>query len=227
MLWVSNKAADYLNEIRRIADEAATPRGAEQDSLPPSEPGSKEDRLRTRSTPPVRKIAEEHGVDIAAVGSGNPGASNVTRALGWRKGIWVYVLDALKGVIATAVPLVVDGRPLAYVCGAAAIIGHMFPVFRRFRGGKGVATGSGVLLIVQPILAPLALGLWWLVTKVTGKAALGSVIAVALCVPRAKVIVLPERSPMVRIFSRSTMRRLRTDRSSSVTGRRCGRPFFQ
>ena len=56
----------------------------------------------------------------------------------------------------------------------------MFPVFRGFKGGKGVATGSGVLLIVQPILAPLAVGLWWLVTKLTGKAAVGSVIAVAL-----------------------------------------------
>ena len=56
----------------------------------------------------------------------------------------------------------------------------MFPVFRHFRGGKGVATGSGALLVVQPILAPLAVALWWIVTKLTGKAALGSVIAVAL-----------------------------------------------
>jgi glycerol-3-phosphate acyltransferase PlsY len=69
---------------------------------------------------------------------------------------------------------------MAYWCGAAAIVGHMFPVFRGFKGGKGVATGSGVLLIVQPILAPLAVGLWWLVSKATGKAALGSVVAVAL-----------------------------------------------
>ncbi len=76
--------------------------------------------------------------------------------------------------------MAVDGRPAAYWCGAAAVVGHMYPVFRRFKGGKGVATGSGVLLVVQPILAPLAVGLWWIVTKITGKAALGSVIAVAL-----------------------------------------------
>ncbi len=75
---------------------------------------------------------------------------------------------------------------MAYWCGAAAIVGHMFPVFRHFKGGKGVATGSGVLLIVQPILAPLAGGLWWLVTKVTGKAALGSVVAVALRTDRSR-----------------------------------------
>jgi acyl phosphate:glycerol-3-phosphate acyltransferase len=125
-------------------------------------------------------IARANGIDISTFGSGNPGASNVTRALGWRKGVWVYVLDAGKGGLAAGLGLALDGRPMAYWCGAAAIVGHMFPVFRGFKGGKGVATGSGVLLIVQPILAPLAVGLWWLVSKVTGKAALGSVIAVAL-----------------------------------------------
>lgn len=124
-------------------------------------------------------IARANGIDISTFGSGNPGASNVTRALGWRKGVWVYVLDAGKGALAAGLGLVVEGRPMAYWCGAAAIVGHMFPVFRRFKGGKGVATGSGVLLIVQPILAPLAVGLWWLVSKVTGKAALGSVVAVS------------------------------------------------
>jgi acyl phosphate:glycerol-3-phosphate acyltransferase len=125
-------------------------------------------------------VARAAGIDISTFGSGNPGASNVTRALGWRKGIWVYVLDAGKGAIAAGLGLAFDGQPMAYWCGAAAIVGHMFPVFRRFRGGKGVATGSGVLLVVQPILAPLAVGLWWLVTKLTGKAALGSVVAVVL-----------------------------------------------
>jgi glycerol-3-phosphate acyltransferase PlsY len=130
--------------------------------------------------PSATLIARANGIDIATVGSGNPGASNVTRALGWRKGIWVYVLDALKGAIATAIPLVVDGRPLAYWCGAAAILGHMFPVFRKFRGGKGVATGSGVLLVLHPIIAPFAVALWWLVSRVTGKAAVGSLVAIAL-----------------------------------------------
>ena len=124
-------------------------------------------------------VARAYGVDIATYGSGNPGASNVTRALGWRKGVWVYFLDATKGAMAALMGLVLSGLPMAYWCGAAAIVGHMFPVFRHFRGGKGVATGSGVLLVVQPLLAPLAVALWWIITKLTGKAALGSVIAVA------------------------------------------------
>lgn len=124
-------------------------------------------------------IAKANGVDISTFGSGNPGASNVTRALGWRAGVWVYVLDAGKGALAAGLALSLDGRPLAYLCGAAAVIGHMYPVQRNFKGGKGVATGSGVLLVVQPLLAPVAVGLWWLVTKATGKAAIGSVVAIA------------------------------------------------
>ena len=125
-------------------------------------------------------IASANGVDISTFGSGNPGASNVTRALGWRKGVWVYVLDAAKGAAATGLGLAFDGRPIAYACGAAAIVGHMFPVFRRFRGGKGVATGSGVLVVLHPILAICGVALWWVVSKVTGKAAIGSILAVGL-----------------------------------------------
>jgi len=130
--------------------------------------------------PSATLIARANGVDISTVGSGNPGASNVTRALGWRKGVWVYVLDALKAAIATGLALGLDGRPLAYWCGVAAIIGHMFPVFRRFKGGKGAAAGSGVLLVLHPLIAPFAVALWWIVAKVTGKAAVGTAVAVTL-----------------------------------------------
>ena len=132
-------------------------------------------------------IARANGIDIAKFGSGNPGASNVTRALGWRRGAWVYGLDALKGALAAGLGLWIDGRPLAYLCGAVAIIGHMFPATRGFRGGKGVATGSGVLFVLYPIIAPLGVAVWWVVTKVTGKAAVGSVVAVAL-VPIALLV---------------------------------------
>lgn len=130
--------------------------------------------------PSAAWIARANGVDISSFGSGNPGASNVTRALGWKKGIWVYILDALKGAFAAGLGLAVDGRPLAYWCGVIAVIGHMFPVYRRFRGGKGVATASGMLLVLHPIVAPFAAGLWWLVSRVTGKAVIGSAVALAL-----------------------------------------------
>lgn len=136
-------------------------------------------------------VARANGVDIAQFGSGNPGASNVTRALGWRKGAWVYVLDALKGAAATGLGLWIDDRPLAYWCGAAAIVGHMYPVFRRLRGGKGVATGSGVLVVLHPVLGAVIVPVWWLISRVTGRAAVGSIVAVAL-VP---VVLAAQRAP--------------------------------
>jgi glycerol-3-phosphate acyltransferase PlsY len=125
-------------------------------------------------------VARANGVDISRSGSGNPGASNVTRALGWRKGAWVYALDAFKGALAAGLGLVVDGRPLAYWCGAAAIAGHMYPVFRGFKGGKGVATGSGVLVVLHPLLGAVIVPVWWLISRATGRAAIGSIVAVAL-----------------------------------------------
>lgn len=130
-------------------------------------------------------IARANGVDISKFGSGNPGASNVTRALGWKKGIWVYVLDALKAAIATGLGLGIGtdwdgtGRPLAYVCAVAAVLGHMFPATRRFRGGKGVACGSGVVMVMMPILGIAVPIIWWTISKVTGKAAVGSILTVA------------------------------------------------
>jgi glycerol-3-phosphate acyltransferase PlsY len=131
-------------------------------------------------------IARANGIDIATFGSGNPGASNVTRALGWRKGIWVYVLDAVKAGLATGIGLGLGfdwagtGRPLAYVCAVAATLGHMFPVFRKFKGGKGVACGSGVVIVLQPLLGIAVPVIWWTISKVSGKAALGSIMTVAM-----------------------------------------------
>lgn len=137
-------------------------------------------------------VARANGIDIRSFGSGNPGASNVTRALGWRKGAWVYVLDSLKGALGAGLALAIDGRPLAYWAGAAVILGHMFPVFFGFKGGKGVATGSGVLFVLQPLIAPFAVLLWWLVSRFTGKAAIGSLVAVAL-VPAGLALI--DRDP--------------------------------
>lgn len=141
--------------------------------------------------PSATLIARANGIDINAVGSGNPGASNVTRALGWRKGVWVYVLDTVKGALAVGLALGFDGRTLAYWCGVAAIIGHMFPVFRKFKGGKGVATGSGVLLVLHPIIAPFSVGTWWIVTRVTGKAAVGSLVAISIVPVGMALLGLP------------------------------------
>jgi glycerol-3-phosphate acyltransferase PlsY len=130
--------------------------------------------------PSAQLVARANGVDITTYGSGNPGASNVTRALGWRKGVWVFVLDAAKGAAAAGLGLAVGGRPAAYALGAAAIVGHIAPITRRFRGGKGVATGGGVLAVIHPIGFTVVAVVWWVVGRLTGKAAVGSIVAVCL-----------------------------------------------
>lgn len=124
-------------------------------------------------------VARAAGIDITKVGSGNPGASNIARSLGWRKGIWVFVLDAAKGAIAVAIGLIADGRPLGYAMAAGAILGHVFPAGRGFRGGKGVATGGGAFAVLSPIVFPFLILIWLVVSRLTKTAALASILAVA------------------------------------------------
>jgi glycerol-3-phosphate acyltransferase PlsY len=123
-------------------------------------------------------VARSKGVDITTFGSGNPGASNVGRALGFKYFIVVFVIDVAKGAVPTLVMM--GYRPAAYLCGAAAILGHIFPVTRQFKGGKGVATGAGVLLPLFPIVMIICLTTWLAVMKITKKAALASILAVPL-----------------------------------------------
>lgn len=123
-------------------------------------------------------VARSKGVDITTFGSGNPGASNVGRALGFKYFIVVFAIDVAKGAIPTVAML--NHRPVAYVCGAAAILGHIFPITRKFKGGKGVATGAGVLLPLFPIVMAICFASWFAVMKITKKAGLASILAVPL-----------------------------------------------
>lgn len=130
--------------------------------------------------PSAALVARTNGIDIRAVGSGNPGASNVTRVLGWRKGVWVFALDAAKGSIAAGIGLIADGRPAGYALGAAAVVGHVFPIWQRLRGGKGVATGGGVFGVMSPVVFPVLVALWFVLSRVTKKASLASIVVVSL-----------------------------------------------
>lgn len=130
--------------------------------------------------PSASLVARANGVDIRSVGSGNPGASNVTRVLGWRKGVWVFVLDAAKGALAAGIGLVADGRPAGYWLGAAAVVGHVLPIWQRFRGGKGVATGGGVFAVLSPYVFVTLVALWFVLSRLTKKASIASIIIVAL-----------------------------------------------
>jgi glycerol-3-phosphate acyltransferase PlsY len=126
--------------------------------------------------PSAIMVAKANGIDITAVGSGNPGASNVARALGMRKGAYVYGLDAVKGAVATGLGWAIFGNAAAFWCAAAAVIGHVYPITRRFAGGKGVATASGAMLVVHPFISLGLLFLWAVLSKTTKKASVSSLI---------------------------------------------------
>lgn len=134
-------------------------------------------------------IGRAHGVNLFERGSGNIGATNVGRVLGRFWGILVFLLDGLKGVLPTlaAEPLLRNLAPNAgsleagwaeVTVAAAAFLGHLFPVFLGFRGGKGVATGAGTVLVLMPIPAGIALAVWFCVALGTRYISLASILAV-------------------------------------------------
>lgn len=138
--------------------------------------------------PSALLIANARGVDITAAGSGNPGAANIGRTLGRKLGVLVFLLDGLKGAISTAVGYAFAGYAGALTLVFAAVIGHIFPVTRKFKGGKGVATAGGGMIALYPWIGLVMTVLWLLVAKVTKKASLGS-LAIALGLPISQVIV--------------------------------------
>lgn len=120
--------------------------------------------------------ARRRGIDLRSVGSGNIGATNVGRALGKRTGAVVLLLDALKGALpALAARLLLPGQaPWIAGVAAAAVVGHLFPIWHGFRGGKGVATTAGVMLAVVPIAGALMAITYVALKKLTKRSSVGS-----------------------------------------------------
>jgi glycerol-3-phosphate acyltransferase PlsY len=134
-------------------------------------------------------VARAHGVDIFKAGSGNPGATNVKRVLGAKAGNTVFALDALKGAVAAAWPLLpfvaaTDARMMGLVGVIAAVLGHSFSIFTRFKGGKGVATAAGGLVVLIPVSCLIGAAVWVLTFLTTRYVSLGSILA-AVAVPTA------------------------------------------
>jgi glycerol-3-phosphate acyltransferase PlsY len=123
--------------------------------------------------------------DVREYGSGNAGATNTFRILGKKAGIPVLLIDVLKGWISVMLAiwfLSPGDSPVLFenfrvLCGAAAVLGHVFPVFAGFRGGKGVATLLGVAIGMQPVAALCCIGLFLLVLLLTKYVSLGSILA--------------------------------------------------
>jgi len=138
--------------------------------------------------PSAQLVARRRGVDITAIGSGNPGASNVGRVLGRRSGVLVFVLDGLKGAVAVGAGYLVTGYAGALALAVAAVLGHVFPVTRGFKGGKGVATIGGAMLALYPLVSLVMLAIWLTVAKLSKKASLAS-IAIVVGHPIGLVII--------------------------------------
>ncbi|MBZ4666599.1 glycerol-3-phosphate 1-O-acyltransferase PlsY [Mahella sp.] len=137
-------------------------------------------------------------IDIRQYGSGNAGATNIARVLGKRAGAITLVFDLLKGVIAVLIGRWLGGQWGAVLAGMAAIIGHNWPVYFQFRGGKGVATTLGAALVISPLIGLLILLIAGVIILVTRYVSLGSIIA-AIAYPILVLIISPD--PWLILFS--------------------------
>lgn len=170
------------------------------------------------------------GQDLRKLGSGNLGATNLFRVLGWKYAVPVGIFDMLKGAVPVLVfaPLAGASDRQAILLGLAAVVGHVFSVFVGFKGGKGVATGAGVVLGLAPWAFLVALATWVLVVKASGYVSLGSIVASGT-LPLAVYLLHPERRPLLWVFGglaaaivvlhRANIRRLLTGTEHRV-GRR-------
>ena len=121
------------------------------------------------------------GIDIRQYGSHNIGATNVWRTLGKGPGAAVFLLDFIKGILGVFFGYLLVGTPFAMIFGGmAAIIGHSLPLFLGFHGGKGVATGLGVIAFLMPKVTIVVFLVWLAIVLVTRYVSLGSIIAAAL-----------------------------------------------
>jgi glycerol-3-phosphate acyltransferase PlsY len=134
--------------------------------------------------PSAAIVAGKKNLDITKVGSGNPGASNVIRNLGWKVGLAVFLMDMAKAALAVGLAWGVTGDrhdALSYLSLFAAILGHSYPITRKFKGGKGVACGGGGMFVLFPLTSLILFTSWFVLTKTTHKASVASLtISVAL-----------------------------------------------
>lgn len=148
------------------------------------------------------------GIDIRDYGSGNAGATNTYRVLGSKWGTFVMIVDMLKGVLATSLYILLphylndewDRTNFMIGLGLAAVLGHIFPIWAGFKGGKGVATLFGMAVAIQPVVAVCCVGVFLLVLYLTRFVSLSSILAsVAFAV--FILFIFNEKEPLYRVFA--------------------------
>jgi len=140
-------------------------------------------------------VAKTQGVDLRTVGSGNTGASNVWRACGFKTFVVALALDIFKGFVPTVIAYrVVEVEPLAAILvGLAAMLGHVYPLFMRFRGGKAVATSGGVMLAIEPVLLIASVLLWTAIYKLSGYPSVASLLGMVVLAVGATMMTVTGR----------------------------------
>src|SRR4051812_46056449 len=191
------------------------------------------------SIPTGYLVAKSRGVDIRKVGSGNIGATNVFRILGKPAGIFVLVVDALKGFVACRLvgwlayriilhashPDFTTGEALKIIGGIFAILGHNYTCWLKFKGGKGIATSGGVMLALLPIAMGMALGVWLILlgtTRYVSVASIGAAVTLPLAAwwpaqsSRTMIIVAGAISALAIYKHRANIQRLRNGTENRI-----------
>lgn len=129
---------------------------------------------------PSTLLAKAKGIDIKKEGSGNAGTTNALRVMGKKAAIITLVIDILKGVVAVAIGWLTADQTGAMLCVLFVMLGHVWPILLKFKGGKGIATSFGALLALDPVIALIELGIVALVTLISKRMSVGSIGGLAL-----------------------------------------------
>jgi acyl phosphate:glycerol-3-phosphate acyltransferase len=163
-------------------------------------------------------VGRAKGLDVRTIGSGNIGATNVWRALGWKYGLPVVLLDVAKGFVPALLGVLLADDLVGVLAGAAAMLGHWRPLFLGFaRGGKTVASAGGVFFAVAPVVGLATLAVWVVVFVATRYASVASIVAAIgtpfLCVafgePWPVIVFASAAATAVVVLHRANLRRLR------------------
>ena len=146
------------------------------------------------------------GDDVRRKGSGNVGATNALRAAGWKAGVVVTVIDVAKGAVPVWLMRLYNPESV-WIAAAmlAAVLGHCYPVWLRFRGGKGVATGFGSFLVIAPLSALAALALWFVVLVIWRWVSLASMVASASFPMILKLIDNPDLVTLIAVSAAAVL----------------------
>lgn len=131
-------------------------------------------------SPAYLLVKKQKNVDIRDVGSGNAGTTNALRFMGKKAALFVFLVDFFKGILASYIGYRLGGLDMGYLCGISVIIGHVFPVLLKFKGGKGVATSIGAMIVLEPIMVLISVAVGVLFIAKFRYVSLGAIVGIMM-----------------------------------------------